>query len=164
MTIPFDQSPNYTKGRKEKIKHIIIHAMSGSFVGSKAWFKNPKSKVSAHYLVSQKGDVLQMVKDTDTAWHCYGVNSKSIGIELEDGKPGACLKDDKWITQVMLEKAAMLTAELTIKYNISVDNVLGHNEPWIQKINPSYAHYDPGKLDMVKFRELVRECRKKIST
>ncbi|WP_375691979.1 N-acetylmuramoyl-L-alanine amidase [Pseudooceanicola sp. LIPI14-2-Ac024] len=46
--------------------------------------------VSAHYLVSERGDLWQLVREADRAWHagagnwagCEDVNSHSIGIEL----------------------------------------------------------------------------------
>jgi len=46
--------------------------------------------VSAHYLISERGQVWQMVREADRAWHagagnwggCEDVNSHSIGIEL----------------------------------------------------------------------------------
>ena len=31
--------------------------------------KNPKSKVSCHYLIDRKMDIFKMVEDNKTAWH-----------------------------------------------------------------------------------------------
>ena len=31
--------------------------------------KNPKSKVSCHYLINRKGKIIQMVNDKNIAWH-----------------------------------------------------------------------------------------------
>ena len=52
--------------------------------------KNPRAKVSCHYLVNRKGEVIQMVKDKNIAWHAgkskwkkfKDLNNFSIGIEL----------------------------------------------------------------------------------
>lgn len=164
----FDQSPNYTKGRPIgvnfkpiKPSYLIIHAMSGSYLGSISWFKNPKSKVSAHYLISQKGEVTQMVGEEHTAWHCYGLNGKSIGIELEDGKPGACMKDATWIKYPMYQKAVELAADITTRYSIPIKNIMGHNDPFVRAmgIAKGFAHSDPGPyFDMVKFRKDVEAC------
>ena len=38
--------------------------------------KNKRSKVSCHYLINRKGEILQMVKDINIAWHA----GKSTGI------------------------------------------------------------------------------------
>lgn len=56
------------------------------------WLCNPQAEVSAHYLISPKGHVIQMVREEDRAWHAgagaWGavtdVNSHSIGIELSN--------------------------------------------------------------------------------
>ena len=52
--------------------------------------KNPKSKVSCHYLINRSGKVIKMVEDRYVAWHagkskwknCINLNNKSLGIEL----------------------------------------------------------------------------------
>lgn len=56
------------------------------------WLCNPDAEVSAHYIVSEQGDVVQLVDETHRAWHAgagsWGditdVNSRSIGIELNN--------------------------------------------------------------------------------
>ena len=56
------------------------------------WLCNPDAKVSAHYIISQDGDVVQLISEEKRAWHAgmgsWGditdVNSHSIGIELSN--------------------------------------------------------------------------------
>ena len=56
------------------------------------WLCNPDAQVSAHYIISEQGDVVQMVEEDQRAWHAgagsWGditdVNSRSIGIELNN--------------------------------------------------------------------------------
>ena len=51
---------------------------------------NPKSQVSCHYIINRNGEVIQLVKDKNIAWHAgkskwkkfINLNNKSIGIEL----------------------------------------------------------------------------------
>ena len=53
-------------------------------------FLNPKHKVSCHYLIDRKGQILKMVDDNKIAWHAgkskwknyINLNKYSIGIEL----------------------------------------------------------------------------------
>jgi N-acetylmuramoyl-L-alanine amidase len=63
--------PNYTPGRGgNPIDLIVIHyTASGSAEGTISWFKNPRARVSAHYLVGKDGTIYQLVRDEDTAWH-----------------------------------------------------------------------------------------------
>lgn len=58
--------------------------------GAEAWLCAPESQVSSHYLVHEDGRVVQMVRESDRAWHAgksfwrgvTDVNSHAIGIEI----------------------------------------------------------------------------------
>lgn len=88
----------YTKGRGgNKIRYIVIHhwddpAKHPQFNGVINWFKNPRSKVSAHYVV-EAGRAARMVSESDTAWHAgnWAYNQQSIGIECNP----RCSEEDK---------------------------------------------------------------------
>ena len=93
MNITFNYSPNYSKTPKLKrnIKFVIIHYTGmQSEIESIKRLKNPKYKVSCHYLINRKGKIIQMVKEVDVAWHAgeskwkkfINLNNNSIGIEL----------------------------------------------------------------------------------
>ena len=93
MKIETNFSPNYYKNIRpvKKIKFVIIHYTGmQSEIESVKRLKNPKSKVSCHYLINRKGKIIQMVKDRYTAWHAgkskwkkfKNLNSYSLGIEL----------------------------------------------------------------------------------
>mgnify|MGYP001800921715 FL=1 len=53
---------------------------------------DPEAEVSAHYLISEKGDIFQLVDEGKRAWHAGAgtwrgrddINSRSIGIELDN--------------------------------------------------------------------------------
>ena len=93
MKIKIDFSPNFSRKFRSKkdIKFVIIHYTGmQSEIASIKRLKNPKSKVSCHYLIDRKGTVVNMVKDNFVAWHAgkskwknfNNLNSSSIGIEL----------------------------------------------------------------------------------
>ena len=72
MKILFNHSPNYSKRNRSKIdiKFIIIHYTGmQSEIESIKRLKDPRRKVSCHYLINRKGEVVQMVKDKNIAWH-----------------------------------------------------------------------------------------------
>ena len=57
-------SPNYSKKMrlKKEIKFVIIHYTGmQSEIESINRLKNPYSKVSCHYLINRKGEVIRMV-------------------------------------------------------------------------------------------------------
>lgn len=136
-------SPNDHPGGNQP-KYIIIHAMCGSLPGTESWFANPKSEVSAHFLVGKNGETAQMVRTTDTAWHCYGFNHCSVGIEHEDN--GHSKTDPKWVTDAMLEASTNIAAALCKAYKIPVASIIEHCDPMIQayakKYDPSMVHTD----------------------
>ncbi len=65
------------------INRVVIHITDGgrSINGTISWFKDPAAKVSAHYVIGQDGEVVQMVAHNDVAWHARTANGDSIGIE-----------------------------------------------------------------------------------
>ena len=93
MKIKKIYSPNYSKKKRTKrsIKAIIIHYTGmQSERESIERLCNSKSKVSSHYLINRKGDILRLVNDLNVSWHAgksywqkyINLNENSIGIEL----------------------------------------------------------------------------------
>lgn len=67
----FIASPNYWAGRAGyRPRYLILHGTAGgsSAEAIAAWFANPESGVSAHYVIDQAGDVICCVQEGDTAW------------------------------------------------------------------------------------------------
>ena len=93
MNIIFDFSPNFSKKKRKTkdIRFVIIHYTGmQSEIESINRLKDPRFKVSCHYLINRKGEIIQMVKDKNIAWHAgkskwkkfKNLNQYSIGIEL----------------------------------------------------------------------------------
>lgn len=143
---------NYTTGRTDSIKYIVIHytagltSKAGSNLGTVNGWQNSSTQASAHYVVDD-GGIVQAVEDKDTAWHCgtkgtyyhkYCRNSNSIGIEICSNLKGGIPKgkkyedipasDPNWyLTENAKDYAARLTADLCKKYNLRPeDAVLRH--------------------------------------
>ena len=79
-------SPNRSV-RRSKIRRIVIHhwddpARNPSLAGVVSWLTSTRSRVSAHYVVSER-QVYQLVPESVVAWHAAGGNQDSIGIELD---------------------------------------------------------------------------------
>ncbi len=130
------QGIHYTPRSGRKITYVVIHTIEGSAAGAISWFKNPKSRVSAHYIVSKAGVVTQMIREKDRAWHAgsSSYNERSIGIE-NGGYAGKNL----W-TEVQYRELAKLTRYLCDKYTIPIDrkHIIAHKEV------PGSTHWDPG--------------------
>ena len=99
MRVENVRARDYTRGRPGRPTHIVIHHWGVD--GQKhdnvvSWFRNGNSRqTSAHYVVSA-GRVTRMVPLGDTAHHCAGFNSKSIGIECRPEASGGDIEAAVW--------------------------------------------------------------------
>ncbi len=131
---------------------IVVHTTDGSFGSTCAWFGDPRSGVSAHYLVGLDGRVARFVDEEDGAVHAAGgppelaarfptpnPNLHTIGIEFEDG--GSPL--DVVRPAAQYRAGARLLAEVTRRWGIPLDreHLIGHRE-----LNPGKDC--PGNLDL----------------
>jgi hypothetical protein len=74
----------------------VLHATAGSLSATLAWFANPDSGVSAHFVIAKNGDVYQMVEEKRRAHHAGAssyqgrsdFNDFSVGIELVNDNNG----------------------------------------------------------------------------
>lgn len=146
-------SGNYTAASRgpAQITDIVIHTCQGGFSGCWGWLKNCASGVSAHYVVSSGGEVVQLVEENDVAYHDGCFNTNSIGIEHE----GFVDDPGRWFTDAMYCSSAKLVRSICDRNNIPCDraHVRGHAE------TPDCSdHTDPGPgWDWAKFMEYV-EC------
>lgn len=128
---------NYTAGRGgERVRFIVIHQTDGTYEGSIAWFRSVASRASAHYVVrARDGEITQMVRETDTAWHVRGANRTSIGIEHEY-YPRLGIGH----TDAQYRASASLVCEIARRHGLPIDrqHVVGHAEI------PGADHADPG--------------------
>lgn len=137
---------DYSRGGGD-IRTIVIHDTEGSYSGAISWFQNCSASVSAHYVVrSSDGQITQMVKDEDVAWHAgdWTTNLHSIGIEHE----GYASDPDRWYTDNMYRASAALVAGLCDAYGIPKDraHIIGHYQvPGCSSGGGgSGCHTDPG--------------------
>lgn len=87
---------------------VIIHSTEGSYASAIAWFQDPNAEVSAHYVIRQSdGQITQMVRERDTAWHAAWHNDYSIGIEHE-----AVAADASSWTNAMIQASAALVRDI----------------------------------------------------
>lgn len=111
---------------------LILHYTGmESEAAALARLTDAKSKVSAHYFIGEKGNIMQLVADDKRAWHagvsCWGgvenINDCSLGVELANkGHEGGCPPFPK----AQMEALVMLARHLVRLYVIHPSHVLGH--------------------------------------
>ena len=129
-------SPNHSIEIRPKrnIKFLVIHytGMQSERVCIKRLTSN-KSKVSAHYLIGKKGNIINFVSEKNTAWHAgkskwknfINLNDQSIGIELVN--KGHQFGYESF-SKKQISKLILLCKYLIKKYKIKKTNILGHSD------------------------------------
>ena len=174
-------SPNFSPKKRKNlsIKVIVIHYTGmQSKIASINRLLDQKAKVSCHYLIDRKGQILQMVDENKVAWHAgkskwknfKNLNDNSIGIELVN--KGHEFGYEKF-TSSQIKKLIKLCLLLKRKYKIKNSNILGHSDiaplrkkdpgekfPW-EKLNKMKLgiwhkpfHYKIKELDKKKIQKL----------
>jgi len=143
-------SSNYTVANRAHdypIDMIVIHDIEGSYGSAIQMFQDPSRHASAHYIVSYKGQVTQMVLEKNVAWHAgnWDYNTRAIGIEHEGyaWTPGL-------YTNAEYVASAHIAASICSRWGVPMDrqHVIGHNQV-PDPNNPSLFggadhHTDPG--------------------
>ena len=176
-------SPNFDpkKRKTNQIKFLIFH-----YTGMKTEkaaidrLTDIKSRVSAHYLIKQNGEIITFVPDLYTAWHAgksvwknySSLNKDSIGIEIVN--PGHDINYKKF-SKIQLAALVRLSKFLIKKYRINSKNILGHSDiaperkkdpgekfPWklLSKKKIGYWH-NLNQNELIKNRNLKTSSKEK---
>lgn len=145
MDIIWTPSPNFGE-RALPVSILVLH-YTGMKTGAAAidWLANPASKVSAHYVVDEDGQLVYMVHEEQRAQHAglsrwrgiTDVNSASIGIEIVN--PGHEF-GYRPFPEEQMDTVTRLVAEIVRTFGIEPRNVVGHSD-----IAPARKQ-DPGEL------------------
>jgi N-acetylmuramoyl-L-alanine amidase len=138
-------SPNFDE-RGSPISLVVLHYTGMQDAASAiSWLANPESKVSAHYVVTEDGQVIRMVPEEKRAWHAgrsrwrgvTDVNSASIGIEIVN--PGHEF-GYRPFPEEQIDALIPLMQGIKERHGITRGNVVGHSD-----IAPARKQ-DPGEL------------------
>jgi hypothetical protein len=128
--IPAD-SANYTVADRPHdypVDMIVIHDIEGTYGSAIQAFQDPSREASAHYVISDAGQIAQMVAEKDIAWHAgnWDYNTRAIGIEHE----GYAYAQPTWYTPVMYQASAQVAASICSRWGVPMDrtHVIGHSE------------------------------------
>jgi N-acetylmuramoyl-L-alanine amidase len=138
-------SPNFDE-RSGPVSMIVLHYTGMRDAASAVQrLCDPEAKVSAHYVVTEEGQVLRLVDEARRAWHAgrahwrgiSDVNSASIGIELVN--PGHEFGYRPFPDE-QIEALIPLLHGIKDRYGITRGNVVGHSD-----VAPTRKQ-DPGEL------------------
>lgn len=140
-------TPNFGDRKDGKTVRAIILHYTGMVSGKAAedWLCNADSEVSSHYLVHEDGHIVQMVAESDRAWHAgksywkgeTDLNSVSVGIEIVN--PGHVLGYVQFPPR-QINAVTRLCRGIILRHAIQPDMILAHSD-----IAPG-RKIDPGEL------------------
>jgi N-acetyl-anhydromuramyl-L-alanine amidase AmpD len=161
LRVLIKHTPNKTESNRTRatINAIVIHDTEGRFIGSVRFLQRARTQGSAHFVVSRRGQIVQLVPVTDVAWHSGNSwwNLHSIGIEHE-GWAGR-----RAYTESEYHASAKLVAYLARRWSVPIDreHIIGHNEV-PNPFRPGFfggadGHTDPGMYwNWAHYMHLVR--------
>ena len=115
------------------------------------WLTRAPSRVSCHYAIDVDGEITQMVREADRAWHAGAgswtgeadINSCSIGIEIHN--PGHDLGLPAY-PEAQMRAVEALSRDIIVRWSIRPERVLGHSDiAPARKADPG-EHFDWGRL------------------
>ena len=141
---------NYTVAHRPDdypIDMIVIHDIEGTYASAIKIFQDPQRHGAAHYIVSYKGQVTQLVAEKDVAWHAgnWDYNTRAIGIEHEG------FAAVNRYTSPEYYASARLVASICSRWGVHLDrqHVIGHSQvpdPNNPKLFGGADHHtDPGR-------------------
>ena len=128
-------SPNHgARAGAQRPDSLVLH-YTGMRDGPSAvdWLCDPASEVSCHYVVTEAGELLQLVAEDRRAWHAgrsfwqgeTDLNSASIGIEIVNGGHDFGLPP---FPQVQIAAVIALCRDVIARYAIRPERILAHSD------------------------------------
>jgi hypothetical protein len=144
-------SARFNRERDLNIDRLIVHVVQGSASSAVNWFRDSRANASAHYIVGDRGRVVQCVRHEDVAWHAgnWRYNKHAIGIEH-----GGWADRRKTWTDAKIRASARLAAYCCRRHKIKADpqHIIQHNRV------PGTDHYCPGRY--FPYKEYLRLVRR----
>jgi N-acetylmuramoyl-L-alanine amidase len=137
-------SPNWDE-RTLPVSMVVLHYTEMEREAALERLTDAEAKVSAHYFISEEGEVVRLVDEEKRAWHAGAsywrghrdVNSASIGIELDHPGHGLGYRE---FADAQIEALIPLVGDIVRRHDIPRANVVGHSD-----VAPA-RKMDPGEL------------------
>ena len=158
-------SPNWDE-RALPVTMVVLHYTEMEREAALQRLTDPEAKVSAHYFISEQGEVVRLVDEDKRAWHAGAsywrghkdVNSASVGIELDH--PGHALGYREF-AEAQIDALVPLLHDIVRRHDIPRANVVGHSDvaparktdpgelfPWSRLAEYRLCLPRPGKLEL----------------
>jgi len=137
-------SKTYAFRNTSSIDRIVVHQTDGADNGEFTAYNvanyhvndNDWAGIGYHYLITNDGAIYQTNSDDLVSYHASGWNSRSIGVAITGDHT---LGNDNYdiIDKKKYNALVYLLAKLSNEYNISANEIIGHNETGSPKSCPN---------------------------
>lgn len=147
VSFSLSPSPNFEPRRSNRSPNMIVIHYTGMPSADESLKRlcDPQSRVSAHYLINEKGNIVRLVSEEMCAWHAgksywrreQNINDLSVGIELQNPghEFGYCP-----FPEAQIDSLVNLIRDIRKRYIIPDIHILGHSD-----VAPERKQ-DPGEL------------------
>ncbi len=161
-------SPNHGERRGAARPDCLVLHYTGvpTFAEALRLLTDPAAEVSSHYLIDEKGAVLQLVPETRRAWHAgvgvwkgeRDINSRSIGVEIANPGHDGGLPP---FADAEIAGLIALVKDISSRWKIRRERVLAHSDvaparkrdpgerfPWARLARAKVGHWvEPAPLE-----------------
>lgn len=151
-------SPNFGPRRNGLVPELVVihYTAMDSAQAALDRLCDPAFEVSAHYLIGADATIWQMVDEAERAWHagagawlgCEDVNSRSIGIELDN-------RGNHPFSEPQMAVLEPLLSGIMDRWSIPASGIIGHSDSapgrkidpgprfdWARLVRQGLAHPD----------------------
>lgn len=142
-------SPNFGDRREGAIPSLIVlhYTAMDSCAAARTRLCDPAAEVSAHWLISETGEVEQLVDEACRAWHAGAgewaglsdINSHSIGIELAN-------RGDHPFPEPQMQALEGLLPRIMARWSIPAHRVIGHSDMAPERKSDPGPRFDWARL------------------
>jgi len=135
LAVGLHPSPNFGPRRGIGQPNMLLLHYTGVESAAKAidWLSRAESKVSAHYVIDEAGNITQLVAESMRAWHAglavwagqSDINSASIGIEIHNPGHELGYRD---FPEAQVRALEALSLDILARHPIRLARVLAHSD------------------------------------
>lgn len=153
---------NYSSRNGKKISKIIIHHMAGNLDAKGCYNVWKNRQGSAHYAISSKGEIGQLIDEKYRAWSVANAAADSIAVTMELANDGGA-KTNWHVSDKAIAKCIDLCVDICQRNGISKLNFTGNSKGNLVMHRYYMATACPGAYLAGKFKYIASEVNKRLA-
>ena len=153
---------NYSSRNGKKVSKIIIHHMAGNLDAKGCYNVWKNRQGSAHYAISSKGQIGQLIDEKYRAWSVANAAADSIAVTMELANDGGA-KTNWHVSDKAIAKCIELCVDICKRHGIKKLNFTGDTKGNLVMHRYYMATACPGTYLASKFKYIANEVNKRLS-